>query len=77
VRSTGLERAARGRRGAPFVVEGKREECLAMTDRALAAWSDPEGRYNLAVNLVAMREADRAVNVLTQGGRAAIRMIRD
>lgn len=46
--------------------EGKREECLEMTDRALAAWSDPEGRYNLALNLVAMQEANWGLAVLTQ-----------
>ena len=45
--------------------EEKREECLEMTDRALAAWSDPEGRYNLALNLVAMNESKRALAVLT------------
>jgi DNA-binding winged helix-turn-helix (wHTH) protein len=45
--------------------EGKRKECLEMTDRALAAWSDPEGRYNLALNLVAMNESNRALAVLT------------
>ena len=46
--------------------EGKREECLEMTDRALAAWSDPEGRYNLALNLVAMQEANWGLAVLTE-----------
>lgn len=48
-----------------MTIEGvPREECLRVTQRAIAAWPDPEGRYYLATNLARLGEPDRALTEL-------------
>jgi DNA-binding winged helix-turn-helix (wHTH) protein/TolB-like protein len=41
-------------------IEGNREECLPITERAVALWPDPEGRYYLATNLARLGRPERA-----------------
>lgn len=42
------------------------EECLRVTEQAIAGWPDPEGRYYLATNLARIGEPDRALAELNR-----------
>jgi eukaryotic-like serine/threonine-protein kinase len=46
--------------------EGNRDECLRLTESAIARWPDPEGRYYLATNLARIGCADRAIAELNE-----------
>ena len=49
-----------------LVIEGDREECLRVTEQAIAGWPDPEGRYYLATNLARIGAPDRALAELNR-----------
>lgn len=48
------------------LLEGRRDESLALAERTLQLFRDPEARFYLARQLAHMGEEDRAVNVLHQ-----------
>ncbi|HET7747531.1 MAG TPA: winged helix-turn-helix domain-containing protein [Vicinamibacteria bacterium] len=49
-----------------FIEGSDREECLRVTEQALAGWPDAEGRYYLATNLARLGEEERALAELNR-----------